>query len=53
MEFEGRAPIDPDAEGISQLLQRLFPRAQINCNQLAQLLIGNNSSIMPHNAHLY
>ncbi|EDW58499.2 protein BCCIP homolog [Drosophila virilis] len=42
VEFEGRAPIDPDAEGISQLLQRLFPRAEINCNQLAQLLIAQN-----------
>ncbi|XP_017873329.1 PREDICTED: protein BCCIP homolog [Drosophila arizonae] len=42
IEFEGRAPVDPDAEGISQLLQRLVPRAQINCNQLAELLIAQN-----------
>lgn len=41
IEFEGRAPVDPDAQGISQLLQRLFLRAHINCNQMADLLIGN------------
>ncbi|KAH8360117.1 hypothetical protein KR093_010863 [Drosophila rubida] len=42
IDFEGRAPIDPDAQGISQLLQRLFLRAHINCNQMADLLIAQN-----------
>ncbi|TDG48190.1 hypothetical protein AWZ03_005365 [Drosophila navojoa] len=42
IEFEGRTPVDPDAEGISQLLKRLLPCAQINCNQLAELLIAQN-----------
>ncbi|KAH8311546.1 hypothetical protein KR044_006828 [Drosophila immigrans] len=42
IEFEGRAPVDPDSQGISQLLQRLFLRAHINCNQMADLLISQN-----------
>ncbi|EDV90693.1 protein BCCIP homolog [Drosophila grimshawi] len=42
IDFEGRAPVDPDAQGISQLLQRLFLRAHINCNQMAELLIAQN-----------
>ncbi|ALC46806.1 CG9286 [Drosophila busckii] len=42
VDFEGRAPVDPDAQGISQLLQRLFLRAHINCNQMADLLIAQN-----------
>ncbi|XP_039491203.1 protein BCCIP homolog isoform X2 [Drosophila santomea] len=41
IDFEGRAPVDPDAQGISQLLQRLFLRAHINCNQMADLIIGS------------
>ncbi|KAH8240288.1 hypothetical protein KR026_010498 [Drosophila bipectinata] len=40
VDFEGRAPVDPDAQGISQLLQRLFLRAHINCNQMADLIVG-------------
>ncbi|XP_016990146.1 protein BCCIP homolog [Drosophila rhopaloa] len=42
IDFEGRAPVDPDAQGISQLLQRLFLRAHINCNQMADLIIAQN-----------
>ncbi|KAH8383832.1 hypothetical protein KR009_010725 [Drosophila setifemur] len=42
IDFEGRAPIDPDTQGISQLLQRLFLRAHINCNQMADLIIAQN-----------
>ncbi|XP_034114560.2 protein BCCIP homolog [Drosophila albomicans] len=42
IDFEGRAPVDPDSQGISQLLQRLFLRAHINCNQMADLLIAQN-----------
>ncbi|EDX13025.1 protein BCCIP homolog [Drosophila simulans] len=42
IEFEGRAPVDPDAQGISQLLQRLFLRAHINLNQMADLIIAQN-----------
>ncbi|BFF92999.1 protein BCCIP homolog [Drosophila madeirensis] len=43
IDFEGRTPVDPDTEGISQLLQRLFLRAQINCNQMADLIIAQNN----------
>ncbi|KAH8327080.1 hypothetical protein KR074_002594 [Drosophila pseudoananassae] len=42
VDFEGRAPVDPDAQGISQLLQRLFLRAHINCNQMADLIVAQN-----------
>ncbi|XP_017001236.2 protein BCCIP homolog [Drosophila takahashii] len=42
IDFEGRSPVDPDAQGISQLLQRLFLRAHINCNQMADLIISQN-----------
>ncbi|XP_017084494.1 protein BCCIP homolog [Drosophila eugracilis] len=42
IDFEGRSPVDPDAQGISQLLQRLFLRAHINCNQMADLIIAQN-----------
>lgn len=46
IDFEGRAPVDPDAQGISQLLQRLFLRAHINCNQMADLIIGEHSKVL-------
>ncbi|XP_002073599.3 protein BCCIP homolog [Drosophila willistoni] len=42
IDFGGRSPVDPDAQGISQLLQRLFLRAHINCNQMADLIIAQN-----------
>ncbi|XP_033246124.1 protein BCCIP homolog [Drosophila miranda] len=42
IDFEGRTPVDPDTQGISQLLQRLFLRAHINCNQMADLIIAQN-----------
>ncbi|KAH8295284.1 hypothetical protein KR018_009586 [Drosophila ironensis] len=42
IDFEGRAPVDPDAQGISQLLQRLFLRAHVNTNQMADLIIAQN-----------
>ncbi|XP_022220770.1 protein BCCIP homolog [Drosophila obscura] len=43
IDFEGRTPVDPDTQGISQLLQRLFLRAHINCNQMADLIIAQNN----------
>ncbi|KAM7364407.1 protein BCCIP homolog [Cochliomyia hominivorax] len=42
VDFEGRAPIDPDCHGISQLLQRVFLKAHINCMQMADLIIAQN-----------
>ncbi|KAI8130952.1 BCCIP-like protein [Lucilia cuprina] len=42
IDFEGRAPIDPDCHGISQLLQRVFLKAHINCMQMADLIIAQN-----------
>ncbi|CAD6992414.1 protein BCCIP homolog [Ceratitis capitata] len=42
IDFEGRAPSDPDCHGISQLLQRVFLRAPINTVQMADLIIGQN-----------
>ncbi|XP_053947259.1 protein BCCIP homolog [Anastrepha ludens] len=42
VDFEGRAPTDPDCHGISQLLQRIFLQAPINTMQMAQMIIGQN-----------
>ncbi|XP_067632528.1 protein BCCIP homolog [Eurosta solidaginis] len=42
IDFEGRAPSDPDCHGISQLLQRVFLRAPINTMQMAEIIISQN-----------
>lgn len=42
IDFEGRAPTDPDSHGISQLLQRVFLRAPINTRQMANMIIEQN-----------
>lgn len=42
IDFEGRAPIDPDCHGISQLLQRVFLKAHINSMQMADMIIAQN-----------
>lgn len=43
IDFEGRAPTDPDCHGISQLLQRVFLRAPVNTMQMADMIIGKCS----------
>ncbi|KAL9893534.1 protein BCCIP homolog [Glossina fuscipes] len=42
IDFEGRAPTDPDSHGICQLLQRVFLKAHVNCMLLAELIIAQN-----------
>ncbi|XP_061390541.1 protein BCCIP homolog [Musca vetustissima] len=42
IDFEGRAPVDPDCHGISQLLQRVFLKAHINTMQMADMIIAQN-----------
>ncbi|XP_073817251.1 protein BCCIP homolog [Musca autumnalis] len=42
IDFEGRAPIDPDCHGISQLLQRVFLKAHVNTMQMADMIIAQN-----------
>ncbi|XP_036322917.1 protein BCCIP homolog [Rhagoletis pomonella] len=42
VDFEGRAPTDPDRHGISQLLQRIFLKAPIDTMQMAEMIIGQN-----------
>uniref|UniRef100_A0A0A1WWY6 Protein BCCIP homolog n=1 Tax=Zeugodacus cucurbitae TaxID=28588 RepID=A0A0A1WWY6_ZEUCU len=42
IDFEGRAPTDPDCHGISQLLQRVFLRAPVNTMQMADMIIAQN-----------
>lgn len=40
IDFEGRAPVDPDCHGISQLLQRVFLKGHVNSMQMADMIIG-------------
>ncbi|KAJ6637517.1 Protein BCCIP like [Pseudolycoriella hygida] len=42
VDFEGRMPIDSDFHGIRQLLTQLFPQSNINLQQLADYIIGQN-----------
>lgn len=40
VDFEGRNPIDPDLDGIKQMLGQLFVKAHIDLSELASVIIG-------------
>ncbi|ETN57824.1 BRCA2 and CDKN1A-interacting protein [Anopheles darlingi] len=42
VDFEGRNPIDPDLDGIKQMLGQLFVKAHIDLGELASAIIGQN-----------
>uniref|UniRef100_A0A2M3Z762 Protein BCCIP homolog n=1 Tax=Anopheles braziliensis TaxID=58242 RepID=A0A2M3Z762_9DIPT len=42
VDFEGRNPIDPDLDGIKQMLGQLFVKAHIDLSELASVIIGQN-----------
>ncbi|XP_058119494.1 protein BCCIP homolog [Anopheles ziemanni] len=42
VDFEGRNPIDPDLDGIKQLLGQLFVKAHIDLAEMAGVIIGQN-----------
>lgn len=40
VDFEGRNPIDPDLDGIKQMLGQLFVKAHIDLSELSGIIIG-------------
>uniref|UniRef100_A0A182T2T7 Protein BCCIP homolog n=1 Tax=Anopheles maculatus TaxID=74869 RepID=A0A182T2T7_9DIPT len=42
VDFEGRNPIDPDLDGIKQLLGQLFVKAHIDLTELAGVVVAQN-----------
>uniref|UniRef100_A0A182JFA1 Protein BCCIP homolog n=1 Tax=Anopheles atroparvus TaxID=41427 RepID=A0A182JFA1_ANOAO len=42
VDFEGRNPIDPDLDGIKQLLGQLFVKAHIDLSEMAGVIVGQN-----------